>query len=66
VFVDDALRQENVISRLQAVEYTVFRNERLRWASRLNEGTKRRRFRSNPEQYLQKVENTFCMLIGQP
>ena len=52
VFVDDALRQENVMGRLQTVEYNVFRSERLRWASRLNEATKRRRFRSNPEEYL--------------
>jgi hypothetical protein len=65
VFVDDALRQENVTSRLQTVEYTVFREERLRWASRLNEATKRRRFRTNPELYLHKTEIAFCMLIGQ-
>jgi hypothetical protein len=64
VFVDDALRQENVIARLQMVTYDVFRNERSRWAVRLNEATKRRRFRSNPEKYLLKVEKRFCMLIG--
>jgi len=64
VFVDDALHQENVIGRLRTVEYNVFRNERLRWTSRLNEATKRRRFRSNPEKYLLNVEKRFCMLIG--
>lgn len=65
VFVDDALRQEDVIGRIQAVDYDIFKRERLRWTSRLSEATKRRRFRTNPELYLQKTENSYCMLIGQ-
>lgn len=65
VFVDDALRQNDVLSRLQAVDYLAYRDERLRWSSRLSEATKRRRFRTNPELYLQRAEYTFCMLIGQ-
>jgi len=64
VFVDDALRQENVIGRLRTVDYNVFRTERLHWTSRLNEATKRRRFRNNPEKYLLQVEERICMLIG--
>lgn len=65
VFVDDALCQDDPISRLQSVEYTVFRDERLRWSSRLSESTKRRRFRTNPEKYLKRAEDDYCMLIGQ-
>jgi hypothetical protein len=64
VFVDDALRQENVIGRLRTVDYNVFRTERLHWTSRLNEATKHRRFRNNPEKYLLQVEERICMLIG--
>lgn len=30
VFVDDALRQNDLVSRLQAVSYLAFRDERLR------------------------------------
>jgi len=65
VFVDDALQQENILKRLQSVDYQTFRAERQRWASRLAEGAKRRRFRSNPEKYLRETENKYCMLIGQ-
>ena len=66
VFVDDALRQRNVLSRLQSVSYETFLIERQRWSSRLEDATKRRRFRRNPIKYLQEAENKFCMLIGQP
>lgn len=65
VFVDDALRQKDIVKRLQSVDYVTFQVERQRWASRLSEGAKRRRFRSNPEQYLHNVENKYCALIGQ-
>lgn len=65
VFVDDALRQKNVLSRLQRVRYETFRAERQRWSSRLEETTKRRRFRRNPAKYLLEAENKFCVLIGQ-
>ncbi len=54
VFVDDALRQPDVLSRLQGVTYEVFHAERNRWSKRLEEATKRRRFRSNPAKYLEK------------
>jgi hypothetical protein len=65
VFVDDALRQKDILERLQSVDYQTFQAERQRWATRLLEGAKRRRFRSNPEKYLERVENKYCMLIGQ-
>jgi hypothetical protein len=65
VFVDDALRQKDLEKRLQNVDYHTFQAERQRWASRLSEGAKRRRFRSNPEIYLQNAENKYCALIGQ-
>ena len=66
VFVDDARRQSDVLSRLQAVDYLAYRDECFRWSSRLSEATKRRRFRTNPELYLQWIEETYCILIGQP
>ncbi|WNC12574.1 transposase [Brevibacillus brevis] len=65
VFVDDALHQSNVLSRLQSVNYLDFKNERLRWSARLSEATKRRRFRTNTSVYLEQAENAYCMLIGQ-
>jgi len=65
VFVDDALRQQDVMKRLQNVDYQKFQEERQRWSSRLTEGAKRRRFRSNPEKYLQETERKYCTLIGQ-
>jgi hypothetical protein len=65
VFVDDALRQKDIVERLQSVDYQTFQGERQRWASRLVEGTKRKRFRSHPQEYLQNVENKYCMSIGQ-
>lgn len=64
-FVDEALRQPNVIQRFQNADYEAFRAERQRWNARLVEGAKRRRFRTNPQKYLQDVENKHCMLIGQ-
>ena len=63
--MDDALRQKDILERLQSVDYQTFQAERQRWATRLLEGAKRRRFRSNPEKYLERVENKYCMLIGQ-
>jgi hypothetical protein len=65
VFVDDALRQKDILSRLQSVSYEVFHAERQRWSERLEETTKRRRFRRNPAKYLKEAENKYCMLIGQ-
>ncbi|WP_425262837.1 IS66 family transposase [Paenibacillus thermotolerans] len=65
VFVDDALCQKNLLKRLQGVSYQAFREERIRWTSRLEETTRRRRFRRNPQKYLQEAETKFCTLIGQ-
>jgi hypothetical protein len=65
VFVDDALRQTNVINRLQTVSYQMYNTERKRWSVRLEETTKRRRFRRNPTKHLQEAENEYCALIGQ-
>lgn len=65
VLVDDALKQENVIERLQLVDYTAFAQERNRWNERLLEGTKRQRFRRNPNKYLIDIETRACALIGQ-
>ena len=65
VFVDDALRQKDLLKRLQSVSYSVFREERIRWSNRLEETTKRRRFRRDPRKYLQEAESKYCALIGQ-
>jgi hypothetical protein len=65
VFVDDALRQKNLLGRLQSVSYETFHSERQRWSLRLMETTKRRRFRRNPAKYLKEAENKYCALIGQ-
>lgn len=65
VFVDDAMLQTDIVKRLQGVDYSSYLTERQRWTTRLSEGAKRRRFRSNPEKYLKSVENKYCMLIGQ-
>ncbi|MGO4498852.1 hypothetical protein AB4114_23495 [Paenibacillus sp. 2RAB27] len=65
VLVDDALKQENVLERLQLVDYSTFAQERDRWNERLHEGIKRQRFRRNPIQYLKDIESRACALIGQ-
>ena len=65
VFVDDALRQPDLLNRLQSVSYEAFDKERQRWSKRLIETTKRRRFRKNPTKYLKEAEIKYCMLIGQ-
>lgn len=66
VLVDDALRHSKIIQRLQSVDYENYRRQRQHWLSRLEEGIKRRRFRRDPQKFLQIVENQFCVLIGQP
>ncbi|WP_222429939.1 hypothetical protein, partial [Paenibacillus cremeus] len=66
VLVDDALKQSNIVERLQKVDYLTFNQERKRWTERLLDGTKRRRFRRNPHSYLKNIENKVSELIGQP
>jgi hypothetical protein len=63
VFVDDALRQKDLLKRLQSVSYNVFREERIRWSCRLEETTKRRRFRRDPQKYLQEAESKYWRLL---
>lgn len=65
VFVDDALRHPDLLERLRRVSYSTFNQERTRWNERLHEGTKRQRFRKDPQRYLKNIENRLCMLIGQ-
>lgn len=57
VLVDDALKQEHLLTRLQQVSYEAFNKERRRWEKRLDETTKRRRFRRDPLAYLKQIEN---------
>ncbi len=65
VWVEDALKQENLLNRLSCVEYECYLRERKGWESRLLEGNKRLRFRRDPNRYLQCLENRVCLLIGQ-
>jgi hypothetical protein len=65
VFVDDALQQTDLIQRLRQVDYETFCQERANWSDRLLESTKRKRFRRNPSDYLKKIEEKLCSLIGQ-
>ncbi|MNN44865.1 hypothetical protein D3C81_1591750 [compost metagenome] len=65
IWVEDALNQENVQHRLQQVPYETYLQERRQWESRLLEGTKRFRFRREPQLYLAQLEKRFCSLIGQ-
>lgn len=60
VLVDDALNQQNLLSRLQQVSYESFNLERQNWTKRLDETTKRRRFRRDPLAYLKQIENKLC------
>jgi hypothetical protein len=66
VFVDDALKQANILERHQSVDYLTFDQERKRWNGRLLDGVKRRSFRRNPTLYLKNIENRVSELIGQP
>jgi len=52
-------------SNIAARTYSSFLAERQRWFARLSEGTKRRRFRSNPENDLQITEIKYWMSTGQ-
>ncbi|MFD1907836.1 hypothetical protein ACFSQ7_33435 [Paenibacillus rhizoplanae] len=61
VFVDDALNQQNLVSRLQQVSYEAFNQERCRWTKRLDETTKRRRFRRDPLAYLKQIEKQIML-----
>ncbi len=65
IWVDDALKQDNLLKRLHCVDYESYLRERSRWESRLLEGTNRLRFRRNPNLYLRCLENRVCSLIGQ-
>ncbi|AKG33201.1 hypothetical protein VK70_14935 [Paenibacillus durus ATCC 35681] len=65
VWVDDALDQADLLSRLRHVEYASYRQERSQWESRLLEGVQRLRFRRNPNLYLARLEQRVCLLNGQ-
>lgn len=65
IWVDDALKQENLLKRLSRVDYESYLHERKAWEARLHEGTNRFRFRKDPNLYLSRLENRVCLLIGQ-
>jgi len=56
VLVDDALRQEHVISRLRSVPFDSYKAKKEQWDSRLSGVIQRKRFNKNPEQYLNDLE----------
>ncbi|WP_235191869.1 hypothetical protein [Paenibacillus sp. FSL R7-277] len=58
VWVDDALKQKNLLNRLSGVKYEDYLHERKGWESRLQEGTNRLRFRRDPHLYLSRLEKT--------
>lgn len=63
VLVDDALRQNDLFNRLSLVSYEEYKKQRHRWNNRLNESILRKRFRRNPQTYLQELENKHSVLV---
>ncbi len=56
VFVDDALRQKDIVQRLSNVPYETYKTQANQWRMHLTESTKRRQFRNDPSAYLKKAE----------
>lgn len=56
VLVDDALKQKDLIFRLKNVSYENYKEVKIKWNTRLSDSIKRKRFRRNPENYLQDLE----------
>ena len=56
VLVNDALRQEHVISRLRSVSFDVYKARRKQWDQRLSGVIQRKRFNRNPDTYLNALE----------
>lgn len=57
VFVDDALHDPDILSRLTQVEYETYKEERIAWKTRIFEQTKHLRFKKDPEKFLSELEN---------
>jgi len=57
VLVDDALKQENLIARLRMVNYQSYKEQKIKWTKRLGDSVARKRFRRDPQAFLNKLEN---------
>jgi hypothetical protein len=57
VFVDDALHDPDILSRLTQVEYETYKEEKTAWETRIFEQTKHLRFKKDPEKFLSELEN---------
>ena len=60
VFVENAINDPHVMSRLQSVSYEDYRKEWECWYNRIQEHRKQLRFRKNPQSYLQQLEDRWA------
>jgi hypothetical protein len=57
VLVQDALKQKYILARLKSVDYESYKVQKQKWQNRLQDSVKRKRFRRDPEKYLESLEN---------
>jgi len=62
VLVDDALRQEHVISRLRSVSFGDYKKRKAQWDQRLSGVILRKKFNRNTESYLNDLEQKWNLL----
>jgi hypothetical protein len=62
VLVNDALRQEHVISRLRSVTFDAYKARKAQWDERLSDVIQRKRFNRNPDAYLNDLEQRWDRL----
>ena len=62
VLVDDALRQEHLISRLRSVSFHDYKARKAQWDQRLSGVILRRKFNRNTDAYLQDLEQKWEQL----
>jgi len=63
VLVNDALRQEHVISRLRSVPFDAYKARKEQWDVRLSGVIQRKRFNRNPDAYLNDLEQKWELMI---
>jgi hypothetical protein len=64
VLVNDALRQEHVISRLRSVSFSRYKSRKAMWDQRLTSVILRKKFNRNTEGYLNDLEQKWNSLIS--
>jgi hypothetical protein len=62
VLVDDALRQEHVISRLRSVSFSDYKARKAQWDQRLSGVVLRKKFNRNTDAYLKDLEQKWEQL----